>query len=297
MNNNVIQKTHSVSNAAGYKLWCREYKGQGELPPLIIVHGGPGLNHEYLLSLIDIASDRSVYFYDQLDCGQSDKPANKTNWTVDCFVNELESVVASLRLQEVYVFGHSWGGTIAAMYAARQPSQLLGLILASPMLEEGQWRSDQISHRDNLEQSYQNALNDNEKMGTLDNENYLAAVEVYTQKHFCRMDPWPEEIVRSFNAINEEMFGEMWGDDDFCATGTLQGYSCSEYLENVLVHTLYICGEHDQVRPDSCKRWSNMTQYSDLVVIPDASHCLHFEKRTNFNTKVQQFLTSLDSEI
>ena len=67
--------------------------------PLVVLHGGPGMAHDYLRRLVDLAGDgREVIVYDQVGCGRSshhpDAPAE--HWTVDLFVDELAELVEHL---------------------------------------------------------------------------------------------------------------------------------------------------------------------------------------------------------
>src|ERR1700749_3558283 len=52
--------------------WMRVGKGSGT--PLLLLHGGPGAAHNYLLPLKPLADERPVILYDQLGCGKSDSP-------------------------------------------------------------------------------------------------------------------------------------------------------------------------------------------------------------------------------
>src|SRR3954454_987932 len=70
--------------------------GEGGPAPLLVLHGGPGAAHEYLLSIADLARDgRAVVHYDQLGNGRSTHlPERGANfWTVDLFVRELHNLV------------------------------------------------------------------------------------------------------------------------------------------------------------------------------------------------------------
>jgi pimeloyl-ACP methyl ester carboxylesterase len=68
----------------GYRTW---YRAVGELPapgrelPLLVLHGGPGVPHDYLEDLARLADGgRPVVFYDQLGCGRSDHPDDPSLW-------------------------------------------------------------------------------------------------------------------------------------------------------------------------------------------------------------------------
>lgn len=110
----LIATTEGTVPFRGYRTW---YQVVGELPPrggtapLLVLHGGPGLPHDYLGGLAELAErGRTVVFYDQLGCGRSDHPDDQTLWVMDTFVEEIEAVREGLGLQDIHLFGHSWGG-------------------------------------------------------------------------------------------------------------------------------------------------------------------------------------------
>ena len=101
--------------------------------PLVVLHGGPGGTHDYLLSLADLADERAVVHYDQVGNGRSTHYPDRGAefWTVDLFVRELHNLVDALGIADRHhVLGQSWGGFLAEEYALTQPSGLRSLVLA-----------------------------------------------------------------------------------------------------------------------------------------------------------------------
>src|SRR5690348_230327 len=102
--------------------------------PLLTLHGGPGSPHDYLEPLEKLANERPIIFYDQLGCGKSERPENESLWQRSRFVEELGEIRKALKLEQVHLFGHSWGTMLAIDYALTKPDGLISLILASPAL-------------------------------------------------------------------------------------------------------------------------------------------------------------------
>lgn len=103
--------------------------------PLIVLHGGPGSTHDYMLPLSALASsDTPVVFYDQFGGGRStllpEKMGDTDFWTEDLFVKEFFNVLEYLKIGEYDLLGHSWGGMLASRIATGQPKGLNRLILA-----------------------------------------------------------------------------------------------------------------------------------------------------------------------
>src|SRR5215217_3558120 len=113
----------------GYRVWYRQV-GSGEVP-LLLLHGGPGAGHDYLEPLEALSVDRTVVFYDQLGCGRSDKPDDRSLWRMERFVSEVDAVRRALGLERVHLLGQSWGGWLAIEYMLSRPRGILGLVLAS----------------------------------------------------------------------------------------------------------------------------------------------------------------------
>ena len=57
-------------------------------------------------------------------------------------ISEIDAIRAHLDLERVSPFGNSWGGTLAAAYAARRPAGLERVVLSSPLLHTGRWIAD-----------------------------------------------------------------------------------------------------------------------------------------------------------
>ena len=96
--------------------------------PIVMVHGGPGWSHHYMLPLKQQACrGRDVFFYDQAGAGTSERPAPSSRvaapWLFDLsyYPEEMMAVVAHLGLARHHVLGSSWGTIVAQLYALRHP--------------------------------------------------------------------------------------------------------------------------------------------------------------------------------
>ncbi len=91
----------------GFKTWYRRVgSGSTGKLPLLCVHGGPGMTHDYLNTIEALAgSGREVILYDQLGNGNSDQPHDPSLWTVALFVEELGAVRNALGLDQIHLLG------------------------------------------------------------------------------------------------------------------------------------------------------------------------------------------------
>ncbi|MDX1671423.1 MAG: alpha/beta fold hydrolase, partial [Balneolaceae bacterium] len=110
------------------------YKRMGSGPPVIVVHGGPLLDHGYLVDpLKPLAGDYELVFYDQRLSGRSSADSDSTYNRLDTFVEDIEELRATLELGRVHLIAHSWGGLLAMKYALHYPGNLRKLILLNSM--------------------------------------------------------------------------------------------------------------------------------------------------------------------
>ena len=120
--------------------WCR-YGAPGA-PQLLLLHGGPGASHDYLLpQMLELARSHELIFYDQRGGGRS-KTDDRAPITWRTHVADFESVAAELELGLPAVVGYSWGGLLAllatierARTEAPLPS-LLALIDPAPLTRQ-----------------------------------------------------------------------------------------------------------------------------------------------------------------
>jgi pimeloyl-ACP methyl ester carboxylesterase len=111
----------------------------GSGPPVLLLHGGPGLGFEYLRDLADeLAQENDVAWYQQR--GQEPSAAEGP-YTVATDVGDARRVLDALGWEKAYVVGHSWGGHLAVHVAAATPERLLGVLSVDPLgsVGDGRW--------------------------------------------------------------------------------------------------------------------------------------------------------------
>jgi proline iminopeptidase len=110
----------------------------GEGPPVVVLHGGPGAHHDYLLPGFDaLAKGRELIYYDQRGGGRS--PVGRevpVGWREH--VADLENLRGQWGLDALTLVGYSWGGLLALLYAIEFPGRVERLALVSPAPA---WRS------------------------------------------------------------------------------------------------------------------------------------------------------------
>jgi proline iminopeptidase len=118
-----------IREIRGVQLFERRVGGG---PPVVVLHGGPGAHHDYLLPGFDaLAAGRTLIYYDQRGGGRSAVPREiPVGWREH--VADLEALRALWHLERVPLVGYSWGALLALLYAIHHPERVERLVLVSP---------------------------------------------------------------------------------------------------------------------------------------------------------------------
>ena len=105
-------------------------KVMGQGTPLVLMHGGPGLDHTTLLPLEPLADQFTLIFYDHRCNGRSEG-AEVSSMTLENLTADADALRQALGFEKWMVLGHSFGGNVALEYALRYPQNLSRLILVN----------------------------------------------------------------------------------------------------------------------------------------------------------------------
>lgn len=272
--------------------------GDGEAPgklPLLCLHGGPGMPHDYLQPLAAMAeTGRRVIFYDQLGCGRSARPDNPSLWTVDFFLDELSVVRETLGLERCHLLGSSWGGMLAMEYALTRPAGLASLVLASSPASIPQWIDEARRLRQDLPEEVQHVLTRHEEAGTTDGPEYQEATMLFYRRHLCRLNPWPGFVERTFEGMGKQVYGTMFGPSEFHATGLLKEWDITHRLGEIDVPALITSGRYDEATPSVAETVHTGIPGSEWVLFEESAHMAHAEEPDRYMQVLDDFLTRVE---
>jgi proline-specific peptidase len=287
--------TEGFIEVPGGRVWYRIAGAGAPGRPLLCLHGGPGIPHDYLEPLADLADERPVVFYDQLGCGRSAGPDDPALWTVDRAVQEVAAVRAALGLDEVHLFGNSWGGWLAMEYLLRGAPPPRTVTISSATASVAEWIEDAAKLRADLPADARAALDRHEEHGWLSCPEYAAAVAEYYRRHVCRTRPWPDCVERSFAGANAGIYGAMWGPTEFGpVTGVLRDFDLRGRLGAITVPALVTAGRHDEARPERMRAVADELPDAELAIFEDSSHLAFVEERGAYLGRLGAFLRARD---
>ncbi len=276
----------------GYKIVTYSYGSGDDI--LFLLNGGPGLPCDYLrdphISLAD--EGYRVVAFDQLGCGNSDRPDDTSLWDINRYVEEVETVRKALGLERVHLLGQSWGGWLSIEYALTYTQEIRTLILANTCGDLPHLTTELNRMRNALGSETEAMMLHHEAMGTIDHPEYQAAVTILNYRHVCRLKEWPSSLLASVNDWNMGPYGTMQGPNEFLYIGNLKDWNRIPDMHQLTMPTLIVTGTHDEIGPACALRMDNVLPNSEVVVLPNSSHVPFYEEPENYFAALKTFLKS-----
>jgi proline iminopeptidase len=274
----------------GGKIWFKRTGGGAGLP-LLVIHGGPGLPHDYLRSLGRLSTEREVIFWDQLGCGKSKCRPNRELWTMDRSVAEVDAVVRALALDRFHLFGNSWGGMLAQQYMLEAaPVGVASLTISNSIASIPQFAKMVARLKSELDPATQAAIDRHEAAGSTHAPEYQAAIRTWNETYLCRARPWPRELEDAFRNMGAEIFETMFGPSDFHIVGTIRNWDVFERLHEIAASTLVLAGRHDECVPEHMWDMHQRIPDSRFELFESSAHMPFIEEPEKFDAVMRDFL-------
>ena len=253
---------------------------------------GPSDSLEPLAALAD--TGWPVVFYDQLGCGNSDRPDDPSLWSIDLFLDELAAVRGALVLDRVHLLGFSWGGSLALEYALTRPAGLVSLVLHSAFASARAVGEVEQRAYDGLPPAVRDTLRRHEAAGTTDDPEYQAARRVFDLRHVCRIDPLPDFLQRAIAGANFAIGAAMADRDDRHAPVGRKNWDVTAHLGEIRVPTLVLGGRHDGFTAGQDEVLRDGIPGAEWVRFEESSHYAHAEEPERFLAVLDGFLTRVE---
>ncbi|HET9950284.1 MAG TPA: alpha/beta fold hydrolase [Candidatus Eisenbacteria bacterium] len=270
--------------APGATIWY-EARGNAGGRPLIMVNGGPGFDHNYVLcsDVWDtIAKRRRVVFYDQRGNGRSGALTKEQTCTVADQIADLEALRAELHADRIDLLGHSWGGYLVMAYASRHPERVAHLLIvdsASPKWTDTDFIFKYVFPEGTERQGvldFHDALGDSAS-GAKSLQEYLGMLFVSTEKR-------DEFLSRSADYHYSRSVNEVLNAD-------LNRLDMWPVLPSLTMPTLVVTGRYDiNVAPSTAWKIHKAIPGSKWRVFEKSGHLPYFEEPAEFARMVDDFL-------
>ena len=281
-------------------------KRMGNNPKMrvLLLHGGPGGTHEEFGNFDGYLPKEEIeyIYYDQLDSYYSDKPNDKSLWTTEHYVEEVEQVRKALNLNKdnFYLLGQSWGGILAMEYALKYQDNIKGLIVSNMVAsapEYTKYANEVLGPK--MDPEVLKQIRDMEANSDFDNPKYAELLENhYYTKHVLRMpvDKWPKSINLMFQHLNPGIYVYMQGHSEFGMTGdaTLKTWDVSDRLKEITCPTLMLGALHDTMDPEYMK-WMATEVKNGRSVTTNGSHLSQFDDPDTYFSEMVKFIRDVDN--
>jgi proline-specific peptidase len=291
----MVQARERFVEIPGVRLYTRTV-GRGE--PLLVLHGGPALSHEYLFAgLSPLADVARVVFFDQRGCGRSSKPTDG-RYDMATMAADVEALRRSLRLGRVNVLGFSFGGMLAQEYALRYPASLKRLIIAGagPSGSDINRRLREVKAAASPET--REKIDRLEAQGPFTGDAYppeyaALADEAYRPFSFHSLAAPPPEVASALGQISFDVYKVLWGDrGEFEVTGLLRDWDRLDDLRTIPAPTLVLIGRYDLTPVSTAEEMGRRLPRGEVVIFERSGHFMYLEEPELFLRTVRAFLAA-----
>ncbi|MCH9812265.1 alpha/beta fold hydrolase [bacterium] len=270
------------------------YQKVGDGDPIIVVHGGPGLDHIYLKDHIaDKFPSKQLIFYDQRGCSKSlSKNSDKEEFSIKQFVEDLEELRKALGLSKITLLGHSWGARVSLYYALRYQENISFLILLSvpPFTKEGE------------EVFAKNAA----LFGApIQEELTMMHTGAFFSLSKKEINDWYAKIFREYFYDKSLARKLVWNFEEEAAKSGMRSHGVlmaekvptkEEFLRligSLEVRTLILHGENDITPVEIAKELASWMKNATLITLKSCGHFPFVEKPKEFKAQMERSFAAL----
>lgn len=284
--------TSDTIEVNGTKLYVKSI-GVGE--PLLFIHGGPGLSHDYFLPHVLPLSDHfKLIFYDQRATGRSDINVDTAQMTLKNFVADIEGIRKYFHIKKLNIVGHSWGGFLENLYAIKHKSRVRSLVY---------WDATPLS-------SHLRDVMFNNQKAAVNKEDISNSLKIMRTPEFKRGDP--EEIERLYKAIFKPSvfvqrlvykmhfyFNSNYSKSQYLLgflNNSMKKFDYYSKLHKVKAPALIFQGANDPMPIESSEELNRQLRNSELIILKNCGHFPFLEQPKEVFSKMREFYAKLDAK-
>ena len=285
-----------------FRVWTKRI-GNNPTIKVLLLHGGPGVTHEYLEAFDSYfpAAEIEYYYYDQLGSYYSDRPDEPELWDLPRFVEEVEQVRRALGLgpENFYLYGQSWGGILAIEYALKYQQNLKGLIISNVMASIPAY--NEYAETVLMPAMDQNVLAEIKQYEAAEDYEHPRYMELLLEHHYVEhvlripLDEWPEPVNRAFKHLNPSVYIPMQGPSELGASGKLAQWDRTADLKDISVPTLIIGARYDTMDPKHMEWMAGAVGNGRYLYCPNGSHLAQYDDQEIYIGGIIQFVQDVDA--
>jgi proline iminopeptidase len=256
--------------------------------PLVLMHGGPGLDHWSLMPLRHLADDLTLVFYDHRCNGRS-TGAPVSSMTFDNLTADADELRRQLGFDQWAVLGHSFGGHVALEYALRYPDRVSHLVLLDTGADS-RWPRE-IAAKLLIERGYgpdAAAAQQRFFTGQIEPREFVTLLRKFGSAYYSH----PSVLALARDLLGGEIHTKMRPDAlIFAGRELLRDWSVVSRLGEIAAPSLVMAGADDFLFPPECQaELVNGIPDARLRIIEDASHNPQTEQTETVLTSLRYFL-------
>lgn len=266
------------------------YKTFGSGKPILIINGGPGMNCEGFGGIAqELAKmEYQTIIYDQRGTGKSTvEKVNSESITMDLMVQDIEKLRKHLKIKQWSIFGHSFGGIMAAYYATKHPETIEKLVFSSSggvnmkftsYVQERLNNNLTKSQKDSLS-FFQKKLDDGDtSVETLKQRaKYLANAYVFDKS---KAPIIAERLTQIKFEINRLVFQDL----------RKINFDCANLFKNFKKPVLVLQGKNDIITTETAQEIAKAFSNSKLILLDNCGHYGWLDAKENYLKSINQFL-------
>ena len=265
--------------------------GAGE--PILIVHGGPAMNHDYFLPhLTPLTKNYKLIFYDQRSSGRSYIPEDSSkSISHRIMVEDIEAIRKEFGIKKLNLFAHSWGAKLAVNYALQYPEKAGMLILSNPVTFSHDYDSAQravmAQKTSETDERRRKSIMESDafRYGNLDSYEDLLRI-TYKTSFFDTMNVGKLDIILPDNFFqqNAHLMKGLYTDFKY--------YDINYYpeLKALRAPVLILHGRADNIPLEADERLRSSMRNAELVVFDSSGHFPFIEENEKFTSAILAFM-------
>lgn len=262
----------------GKNIYYEEY-GEGEV---VIFLNGIMMSAGSWSAFTDVFSqDYKILYVDLMDQGLSDKADEQ--YTQEVHVEMLKELLKKLNYDKIHLFGISYGGEVAQLFALKYGNMIKSLILANTTSYTNKSMQDLEKAWDYAAATYDASIFFN-----------ITMPSIYSYKFYEENIEWLKEREKQFDIVLDK----NWYDGFRRAAKSANGLNITDILHEINVPTMIISSELDTITPIEYQEilYKNIPN-ARWTLIKDAGHASMYEKPYEFASILLGFLKTVEYEI